>query len=65
MVTMFKEMQQVYNTSPANTWDEFAIECLCELHTSQEKNTRLQKVLQHETYCMFFTMRMMRLGPHF
>jgi hypothetical protein len=65
LVTIFKEMKQVYNKSTPNTRDDLAAACLRGLHTRQEKNARLQKVLQHEDFCMFFLMRIMSLGPHF
>ncbi|KAG2738775.1 hypothetical protein P692DRAFT_20882247 [Suillus brevipes Sb2] len=65
LITIFKEIQQVYDTSPAKKQNDIALECLRTLRTAQEKNARLSKVLQHETYCVFFATRVMRLGPHF
>lgn len=65
LVTMFKEMKKVYDESPVNTRNELATERLRALRTGHEKNARLNRVLQHEAFCVFFATRIMRLGPHF
>jgi hypothetical protein len=65
LITIFKEMKQAYDKSPRDKRDDAAAACLRGLRTGQEKNARLQKVLQHDGFCVFFATRVMGMGPHF
>ncbi|KAG2130917.1 hypothetical protein DEU56DRAFT_914675 [Suillus clintonianus] len=65
LITLFKQIKVLYDSSPVNERDRLAVEHLLSIRTSQEKNARLHKVLEHETLCVFLATRLLQLGPHF
>ncbi|KAG2336538.1 hypothetical protein BDR05DRAFT_1005753 [Suillus weaverae] len=65
LITIFKKIKSVYDSSPVDKRDQLALEHLREVRTAQEKNARLHRVLHHDAMCVFLATRILPLGPHF
>lgn len=65
LITILKKLKAIYDASPINKRDQLTLKHLCEVRTTQAKNTHLHKVLHHKGLCMMLAMRFMPLGPHF
>ncbi|KAG2033862.1 hypothetical protein BDR03DRAFT_1013880 [Suillus americanus] len=65
LITLLKKVKAVYDNSDGNNPESLAVQLLRDIRTSQEKNSRLQKVLHHDTLCLFLATHLLQLGPHF
>ncbi|KAG0704650.1 hypothetical protein DFH29DRAFT_1067848, partial [Suillus ampliporus] len=64
LITILKKIKSVYDVSPEDKRDERAMKTLIEIRAIQDKNSRLQRVLQQDALCLFLSTRLLQLGPH-
>ncbi|KAG1725397.1 hypothetical protein EDD22DRAFT_853683 [Suillus occidentalis] len=65
LITILKKLRVVHDASPADKHDDLTTEHLREVHTMQEKNAHLHKVLQQEQLCMLLATQLMPLARIF
>ncbi|KAG2028364.1 hypothetical protein BDR03DRAFT_988505, partial [Suillus americanus] len=65
LVLVFKKIQAIFQHSPIDKRMDLAKIELQEACNKYSKNSRVHKVLHHESLCILLATRLLRLGPHF